>query len=436
MYSRLIGPDSGLIKGMGLMFTQYGDQRVWTAVARAHLEQVDCGNTSVSRTTHGTGTSFSVYSAIAAAIGEAIERLCASVYCEAKDILWATYREVAERAVSPSSFALASARELDRFGHFSRFDVDEHIGWVEGKSLFSGRDVLVPASFVFLGYRYRSDAERFSPSASSTGLAAAPSEEAAVLSGLCECVERDAFMITYLNRLPVPALNTEAIAKSETNQLIRDFGTTEGCTVRIWNMTLDLNIPSVLVTLLGHRSDVPAFLCAAATHPSMNIAVHKALLESIQGWSWVRDVVMPNYKGRKFLEDFSDVQSLEDHVACAALQTDLASMNWLLRSAAPQQPAIVHERGQVSSTSTMLASSLESIRQAGLEAIAVDVTIPAAAEAGVQVRKVVVPGLQQIFFGSFRGLGGTRLYEVPKLLGFTDGVTVEDSLNPFPHPFP
>jgi ribosomal protein S12 methylthiotransferase accessory factor len=67
----------------------------------------------------------------------------------------------------------------------------------------------------------------------------------------------------------------------------------------------------------------------------------------------------------------------------------------------------------------------------------IDMTPPHVADTGLAVIKVFVPELVGINGDHrYRFLGGDRLYELPKILGFTTSPTTEESLNPTPHPFP
>src|SRR5439155_5927506 len=87
---------------------------------------------------------------------------------------------------------------------FVRFDEQTVLRWVEGADLSRGCAAWLPAQLVYLppfpdeapiGY------------STSSGLAAAPTFDEAVLRGLLELVERDAFMLAWRNRLSLPLLD-------------------------------------------------------------------------------------------------------------------------------------------------------------------------------------------------------------------------------------
>jgi ribosomal protein S12 methylthiotransferase accessory factor len=58
------------------------------------------------------------------------------------------------------------------------------------------------------------------------------------------------------------------------------------------------------------------------------------------------------------------------------------------------------------------------------------------AETGFRVVKVFIPGMQQIEGDhTHRLLGGRRLFEVPRRLGYPAAAHIAE-LNPDPHPYP
>src|SRR5262249_19672190 len=92
---------------------------------------------------------------------------------------------------------------------YAWFAEDTPLCWTEGRSLTKDEPILIPACLVFIPYfpflRHKGEVA-IAPSIS-TGQACASTRDRAVLSGLYEIVERDAFMISWLNRLPLPRVN-------------------------------------------------------------------------------------------------------------------------------------------------------------------------------------------------------------------------------------
>ena len=70
---------------------------------------------------------------------------------------------------------------------------------------------MIPASLVYLAIPPTAREDAFTP-ATSNGLAAGPTLDYAILHGLYECIERDAFLITWMARLPHPRFSSPSTA--------------------------------------------------------------------------------------------------------------------------------------------------------------------------------------------------------------------------------
>ena len=72
---------------------------------------------------------------------------------------------------------------------------------------------------------------------------------------------------------------------------------------------------------------------------------------------------------------------------------------------------------------------------AGSQVAYVDVTTPEIAERDLRVARVIATELQPIHFGyGQERLGGRRLFETPRRLGYTTRDQTRADLNPCPHP--
>ena len=155
--------------------------------------------------------------AAAAAVGEALERYSATFVPHERFVV-ASARELGDAAVGPERFALFSERQLATPGFpFRRFASDTRVAWVEGVALPEGRPAWLPAELVYLG-----DArlgERPIGYATSSGAACSETRAEALERGLCEVLERDAFMITWNAQLSLPLLDwSESPALVELEQ--------------------------------------------------------------------------------------------------------------------------------------------------------------------------------------------------------------------------
>ena len=88
--------------------------------------------------------------AIAGAIGEAVERYCASHF-DAEQTCLAPWITVEPDAIAPPEFVLYSAAQYaKRNFQYHRWDPKDEIRWITARELPNERTVLVPASLVYL----------------------------------------------------------------------------------------------------------------------------------------------------------------------------------------------------------------------------------------------------------------------------------------------
>jgi len=434
-YDALVSPRVGLLSHLQETRAEIGSLSLWVYSAlAADFSRYGCRSLMHKELSGGSGIGLSRHEAIIAALGEAVERYAACIYDAERDIVWAPYEDLADVALCPTRFTLPSEAERARSSKLAEFDPAEPIGWARGRTLPDQQPVLAPASFVYANYQFRSHKEQFGPGIS-TGLAAGPNWNWALMKGLCECVERDAVMITYLNRLPAPEIDLDAVDHPQIRDLLDRTPPWSQYRIRAWNVTLDIGIATVFAAVIGQNDEAPAFVCGAATHVDPPQALLKALLEACHSWHWIVSDIFPEYRDRVFSPSFGDVLSRRDHLGLASQRQYLEHCDWLLCDREMVGLESLPDLGG-GTLEEELARAIEAVHQSGLQAAAFDLTTPDVEQAGFRVCRVLAPGVQQLMFGPTRMLGGERLYEAPRQLGYTEERPTEASLNPVPHPFP
>jgi ribosomal protein S12 methylthiotransferase accessory factor len=380
------------------------------------------------------GVSIDRYSAIAKALGEAVERYCSAIF-DYRDLTLAPYRDLVERAVPPERFALYSDTQYCAEGFPWRpFRRDSPVCWARGTALLTGEPTLVPASMVHVPFHFlssRPDTPIGQPI--STGLACGASWEDAVLSGLCEAIERDAFTLTWQARMARPRIDRSTLP-AEVHDRMRRFDDV-GLRVELMDITTDIAVPTMLAFATGDAPTSPAVTVAAAADPSPEIAAVKTLEELAHTRKYSRQLLQCTPPVAVDVEnEHPEVVDQRSHLRFYGPQTSrpYAQFAW----SSPQLRSFPRGHGAVADDRTPLAHAVAAVAAVGLEPIAFDLTTPDVRELGLHVARVVVPGLHPLFMGHRnRALGGTRLYGVPQLLGF-DGLEPGGHDNPYPHPFP
>lgn len=370
--------------------------------------------------------------ALAAAIGEAIERYAGSFVPEAGLVL-ASAGELGPEAVAPERFALFSEQQYRSRGfRFRPFRRDTVVSWVEGFALPGGERAYLPAQLVYMPWRRRARAETPIGHATSSGLACGPTLEEAVLAGLLEVVERDAFMLTWHDRLSLPLLDWSAHA--ELSRLDRRYFAPTGLRYSAVDLSVFLDVPTVLGVVHGPPGQLGALGVGAGSAPAVEEAWRKALSEAFSVQRWVRDRALeePELLGRPAEE----ISSFDDHTLFYAAPARAARAAFLDASGERCSAADVAplEGGNVLELIEALARRLAA---RGASAYAVDVTTPDVRGAGLHVVHAVAPELCPLdVVDRARFLGGERLYRAAFEAGLADRLLTPADLNPDPHPFP
>lgn len=369
-----------------------------------------------------------------AAIGEGIERYCATCY-DAADLLFGTAQELSQRYTvsAPEKFALFHPDQ--HIVEVPPFTQDTPIAWTWGFSLVRLLPVLVPACQVYMPYFpcFQEQGERVIGPVVSTGLACARTLDEALLKSIYEVVERDAFMITWMNQLPMPRV--DFTTSTTLNDLYCDRLQREGLNYILIDTTTDIAIPSYLCILIDEHRSPPMICAGGATSLDPIQAAAKALLEAVQTREWAKFMGRTG-KACNYADDFSDVREFEDHVALYAYSNMLPAIQFLLTN--PQLcPMNRHPIRAGGNCPADLKESVLTLAANDFDVIALDLTTPDVAECGYFVTKILVPGLQPLDADYLhRFLGGLRLYQLPHRLGFTSTDTRIEQLNPYPHPYP
>ena len=250
--------------------------------------------------------------------------------------------------------------------------------------------------------------------------------------GLCELIERDAFLVTWLNRLPAPEIRiagSTSIA-AEFAAHYRRFG----IETHLFLLATDMPVDAMMAGLVDPSGKQPAVCVGLGCNADPLIAAQKALFEVSQ----VRPGAVARATAPDFVEtlhDYRDVRTLDDHGAFFSAPERLSELGFLLQRGCTRDldslPPLGGEPGED------LDRLVAALRCAGCRVLYADLTTPDLEPFPVRVVRTLATGLQPIHFGyGEERLDGTRLYRLPRLLGYGTSDRDEASLNPCPHPLP
>jgi ribosomal protein S12 methylthiotransferase accessory factor len=358
---------------------------------------------------------------------EALERYCASQR-RVGALVHAAPAQLDGPAIGPEELVLYSERQYAAAG-FPYRPPSSELTWVGGTFADGRAPVYVPAALVYLEYPGEGAAELFAQP-TSNGLAGSTSLEGAVLAGLLEVAERDAFLIVWLARLPVPRLDLSRSAGLVED--VRKHYRRSGVELVAFDATLDVGIPVVIAMAVDRTGAHPAVTVGLGCNLDVNVALRRAVMEVVQ----VRAGRVPHQLARgdeTRVTRYEDVRTLDDHAAFAADPDNLHEFDFLLEQdevhplppdTAPARPAAED-----------LAECCERLRHVGAAPVYVDVTQPDLEQYGLTFVRTLATGLQPMHFGfGEERLGGRRVFTVPRILGYASHDLEEHELNPCPHP--
>jgi ribosomal protein S12 methylthiotransferase accessory factor len=381
----------------------------------------------------GSGSAASREAALAAALGEAVERYSASCPPARDELVVGSAAELGAEAVDPERFALFSPQQHEDYGFpYVPFTSTTTVVWTRGWAIPGGEPVLVPAQLVYLSDAYGPEPARIA-SSTSNGLACHATFEQAMLSGLLELVERDAFLIVWSNRLSLPRFSwdgDEELAPFEATYLAPT-----GLRYAAVDLSCFWDVPTALGVVRSDEEATGALGVGASAAPTIQAAVRKALDEACRVQAWASDL-LAREPGREFAPDGSDVHDFDDHVHYYADRGRASVADFLDASAETRSVAEVEPLAG-GSPAALVDALAERLHARGSSAYCADVTAPDVAAAGLTVARVVAPGLCALDADhGTRFLGGRRRYEAAFELGLAPRPLTPSDLNPFPHPFP
>jgi ribosomal protein S12 methylthiotransferase accessory factor len=426
-FLELVSDRVGLIKSIS-MVKRGADEPCPPYICQATISNFDFKKApKIERMSAGKGRTPD--EAMMGAIGEAVERYCAA-HVDPQKLVRSRAPDLPLQRLTPPEFVLYSDRQYSRSNfRYHRWDPADEVTWIQAVEPLDGADVFVPSTLVYLSGPPDRPQDFFCPS-TSNGLAAGVDIESAVLSGLCELIERDAFLLRWMCK--APAREVQFPETLELAGRIRRHFERFGTEIRVLNLSLDLPGFVMMAVALGRSDELPSTLVGLGCHPDPRIAVVKAMLEICQ----IHPGEVQRHRTGDLpmrLKAYTDVQSLDDHSAFMSLPAQRPEFDFLLHNPVPQPLNSLPVVG--SNSAQTLARMLKELASLGYRVCFVDLTTPDVLPYGLRVVRVLASGLQPIHFGfGEERLGGRRWSEVPHRLGLFDRAITEADLNPCPHP--
>ncbi len=380
-----------------------------------------CGGLSVN----------SDYDALRAVVSEALER---HIWARENDYfdnaITASFSDLGQRAIDPFTFAGYSAAQRLSNPRLS-MSHDTPFLWINGYSLVHERLSLIPAQIVSGLRPKETPTEKKEPRIReriTTGLATHSTKTEALLGGALEVIERDAFMIMWLNKLSLPVMSHD--------DMVRDNPALKELLARCARYQLSVHFVKLI-------TDAPAHVIMAvvrdprmltpievglSSHTRCSGAAEKALLEALRARRNARERVRAQ-AGKPFTKKASEINFGERHLYWAD-PSRVSSLDFLTSG---EETPLKKSVWDNDSPSEHLKRITNWCSAAEYECIYADLGRSKKNVLGLDVVFVVIPELQPLYLNEARRYeGGERLKGVPKKFGYTPR---ESLFTDVPHPF-
>lgn len=367
--------------------------------------------------------------AVSKAIGEFLERYSLTIY-RRDNLIRASYEQMRRKVwdvLDPALIAGVASSE-------SEPDLDRSIFlWERAVRVMTGQKVYVPAQLVYWNYA-RIENEPLLREPNSNGAGGMFTKEGAILSGLYELIQRDAFLIFWLNSIAPPQIDPKTVPDDIFQSILKESWR-YGFNVYCFNTTLDTAVPSVVVAVEDPSAKSPYLTVGGGCEASPAKALRRALEEAWAVYYGSRR--HPPYSLPENYEPFRDssVGQGERLRLWANPEMQKHFAFFISGKKKPYSDFTFDYPSGFSSEKEELRFLVERVERLGpgYEVYCYFAKNRLLSRLGYCALKVIVPQFVPLYLKeTLAPFGAQRLKEVLKKLGFKPA----ESFNPWPHPFP
>ena len=383
----------------------------------------------------GSGKSlFSRSATIWPAVGEALERWSLDHFMPNKnDLVFCSYKALGVRAVNIMRTA-GFSDDLRAQGH-PRYDLyfteDTPFIWTATFSLTKQRTIYAPLqwfSFKQTSLLKNKSEPLLSPPIT-TGAATGQTLPDAILGGILEVIERDAFMIYWLNKISPDRISIEESTDPELIW-IKKIAERYGLEFYFLHLKTDVPVHTILSVVIDRTGVGPAITVDSST----KFEIKSAITASIEGALSLRILVRNLMKTKSELEiDTSDLSKFDHNQRLLYWSSlkNLPEAEFLIQGS--QKSILEFEDFAKQSSSEHVDTLVQQLRDHGHDVIYTRLlSKEQRTELGLETVMVKIPTFQPLnLHESMRVFKGDRIASVPKKLG----IVCSGEINQIPHPF-
>lgn len=386
------------------------------------------------------GRSFNMSGVESSSILEGLERYSGMLPRKRRSTVHESYKSIKDAGIDPEKFILNSKPEIEKYG-LKRYSSQNKYNWIWAYSWKDKKPVLIPEQIAYYDVNKDSSEKRFVYE-TSNGVALGGSRQEAVLYGLYELIERDAFLLAWFNRYKPVKISVNSIKDEKIIDTIR-LVEMNGYKVHIFDITTENRVPAVWVLIENPAPDAKVrSYSAAGAHTNPYKAIEGGLVEAITSMP-IYESFLPKQAERAHLlnRDYSQVTMMEDHVLMYSVPESFEPLRYLFEREVykdidelyPEWKEVSNER----SLTVILTSILDRIAKYHPDIIFVDQTNDLIEKQKLFCAKVIIPSMQNMYFGEqFKRLNVERIRWGAVQAGWRDKPLDEKEISTVPHPFP
>ena len=380
------------------------------------------------------------------ALGEAIERLCLlHPHYTPRETIQSSYKNLQKPKVDIFDLAGFTTQERQKSSsqNNNSYDADSRFMWLPCTELTHQTTIYAPLQWFSFSHVMAVLTDRSSTAAReamltapiTTGAAAGQTQDDAILTGLFEVIERDAFMIYWLNQIPAKRINLQTIKNEELQQLMT-IAADYRLEVHALYLQTDVPVHTIGLVLLDRTGVGPAVMVTAKTGWHIDAILISLLHESLGRRSKARTTYTEVKKENKTLHpdklghtdrmlywyNPKQIEKIEPFISGELVaHTNLPSYKATGSAKDDLQQLITwfHTHDYQILYRELISPKLKNLTE------------------DMSVVMVKVPKLQPLYLEEWlRSTHGARLRDIPEQLGYPRPKDKDDPFHREPHPFP
>lgn len=353
----------------------------------------------------GLGVDNTKKNAMISCLAEALERYCMS-YIPLNELCFSTLKKLNKNRTF-QEFYTYSEEQYSSNRYFLNPKKDK-IHWTKIYSVDDDKNWKYwPASLIYLPFELSNTVAENT----STGMAAGFNISDCIRSGLLELIERDALMINFLQRLNPPEIDISSIG-GVNESLINKIK--EGYSIKIYKLYSDICVPIYLSLIWKKEKGKIHYGIGASANLDSDYAINKSLKECLFTYFYSKNIMDLRKNNPK------DIKALYEHF----LYYQGNHFSELLFESKVEK--YKYEK-------TTLDDVISELKKANIEVYYKELTTSDIFNTKLKVVKVIAPGLIDLNKSHvLPRLGAKRFWDVPRKLG----LSVNQNLSEYPHPFP